>query len=49
MDLNDEWEMFLKDMGQVDHTKTAVLSDGIPASSPLYVSTNTVISFLNQI
>ena len=48
MDLNDEWEMFLKDMGQVDQTKTAVLSDGIPVSSPLYVSTNTVISFLNQ-
>jgi TATA-box binding protein (TBP) (component of TFIID and TFIIIB) len=47
MDLNDEWDSFLKD---TDYISLPLLSSTgpTPLSSTLYVSTNTIISFLNQ-
>ena len=49
MDLNDAWELFLRG---TEHATTEIESvqpvGGTPTSTPLYVSTNTVISFLNQ-
>jgi TATA-box binding protein (TBP) (component of TFIID and TFIIIB) len=47
MDLNDEWDSFLKD---TEYTSIAPLSSigPTPLSSPIYISTNTIISFLNQ-
>ena len=48
MDLNSAWELFLNDIVPVKDIETAVCSGVIPVSTPLYVSTNTIISFLNQ-
>ena len=47
MDLNDEWDSFLKD---TDYISLPLLSSSgpTPLSTTLYVSTNTIISFLNQ-
>jgi TATA-box binding protein (TBP) (component of TFIID and TFIIIB) len=47
MDLNDEWDSFLKD---TDYISLPLLSSTgpTPLSTTLYVSTNTIISFLNQ-
>jgi len=49
MDLNDAWELFLKDdIGHVRQSIPPISNGSTPISTPLYVSTNTVISFLNQ-
>ena len=46
MDLDDEWLSFLEDRPTAS---LSVLKDGIaPIPTKLYVSTNTIISFLNQ-
>ena len=47
MDLNEEWDSFLKDTEYTSIVKHT--SNGpTPLSTLLYVSTNTIISFLNQ-
>jgi hypothetical protein len=50
MDLNDAWEFFLRNSSgqEVDKEECCTELGEIPTASPLYVSTNTVISFLNQ-
>ena len=48
MDLNDAWELFLSNSGQVSKEANITQLGETPNSSPLYVSTNTIISFLNQ-
>ena len=47
MDLNEEWDSFLKD---TEYTSIVVPSSNgpTPLSTPIYISTNTIISFLNQ-
>jgi len=47
MDLNDAWEMFLRNCDVAKEQCDTPLGE-TPNSSPLYVSTNTIISFLNQ-
>jgi len=47
MDLNDEWESFLMNEDSV-HEKEVHPHGPTPVSTPIYISTNTVISFLNQ-
>ena len=46
MDLNNEWDLFLSDK----HTseKEVYVCGPAPQSTPIYISTNTIISFLNQ-
>jgi TATA-box binding protein (TBP) (component of TFIID and TFIIIB) len=46
MDLNDEWERFLTNADE-QPTKCSVHGP-TPSSTPIYISTNTIISFLNQ-
>lgn len=46
MDLEDEWEMFLS--GDATQELVPIVSGIAPSPSNLYISTNTVISFLNQ-
>jgi TATA-box binding protein (TBP) (component of TFIID and TFIIIB) len=48
MDLNDAWELFLSNSGPVTKEESVTPLGDTPNSSPLYVSTNTIISFLNQ-
>ena len=48
MDLNDAWEMFLTNTSHVETESCNIQVGETPSSSPLYISTNTVISFLNQ-
>jgi len=47
MDLNDEWDSFLKDTDYVSLPQCSSTGP-TPLSSPIYISTNTIISFLNQ-
>ena len=47
MDLDEEWDSFLKDSDYSTVTK-AVEYGETPPSTDIYISTNTVISFLNQ-
>lgn len=47
MDLNDEWDSFLKDT-EYTSLPQCVTTGPTPLSSPIYISTNTIISFLNQ-
>jgi hypothetical protein len=44
MDLNEEWDSFLKD---TEYTSIVVPSSNgpTPLSTPIYISTNTIISF----
>jgi len=46
MDLNDEWDSFLKD--EYTSIPLSLTSGPTPLSTPIYISTNTIISFLNQ-
>lgn len=48
MDLNDAWELFLRGADHAMEVVSVQPLGGTPVSTPLYVSTNTVISFLNQ-
>jgi TATA-box binding protein (TBP) (component of TFIID and TFIIIB) len=49
MDLDDEWNDFLNDMpAHLDHPIVDLNSSVAPESTPLYISTNTIISYLNQ-
>ena len=50
MDLDDEWNDFLNDMpAHLDHPCIVDLNSSVaPESTALYISTNTVISYLNQ-
>lgn len=47
MDLDDEWASFLGD-GPCIPTIVSPQEGPVPTASPLYISTNTIISFLNQ-
>jgi len=49
MELEDEWNDFLNDAPHLDQPSYTVdLNDTAPDSTSLYISTNTVISYLNQ-
>jgi TATA-box binding protein (TBP) (component of TFIID and TFIIIB) len=48
MDLNEEWESFLTHPSKEVEKASLVCHKEAPQSSDLYVSTNTIISFLNQ-
>jgi hypothetical protein len=47
MDLNEEWDSFLKDT-EYTSVVQCVSNGPTPLSTPIYISTNTIISFLNQ-
>ena len=47
MDLNEEWSFFLKDTDYTSLSTPASIGP-TPLSTPIYISTNTIISFLNQ-
>lgn len=47
MDLNDEWERFLSN-AEEQPEKYLAQCGPTPRSTPIYISTNTIISFLNQ-
>ena len=47
MDLDKEWDSFLKDSDYSTVAETVEYGD-TPPSTAIYISTNTVISFLNQ-
>lgn len=47
MDLNNEWDMFLSNTSQI-YEKEVHECGPTPSSTDLYISTKTVISFLNQ-
>ena len=47
MDLNEEWDSFLKDTEYTSAVQ-CVSNGPTPLSTPIYISTNTIISFLNQ-
>jgi hypothetical protein len=47
MDLNEEWDSFLKDSDYLTVSKKVEYGE-TPPSTEIYISTNTVISFLNQ-
>jgi len=47
MDLDEEWDSFLKDSDYSTITERVEYGD-TPPSTEIYISTNTVISFLNQ-
>jgi len=47
MDLNEEWDSFLKDTEYTSLPQCSSIGP-TPLSTTLYVSTNTIISFLNQ-
>ena len=46
MDLDDEWENFLS--GDTTVSSKVEITGNAPLPTKLYISTNTVISFLNQ-
>ena len=50
MDLDDEWKYFLNDTpSHLDQPKIVDLNSSVaPESTALYISTNTIISYLNQ-
>ena len=49
MDLDDEWNDFLNDTPHLDQPiHTVDLNGSAPEPSALYISTNTIISYLNQ-
>lgn len=47
MDLNEEWDSFLKDT-EYTSVVQCVSNGPTPLSTAIYISTNTIISFLNQ-
>ena len=47
MDLNNEWDLFLSDKESAVIPETYSCGQA-PTATPIYISTNTIISFLNQ-
>jgi TATA-box binding protein (TBP) (component of TFIID and TFIIIB) len=47
MNINEEWDSFLKDSDYISTIESSLIGP-TPLSTAIYISTNTIISFLNQ-